>query len=60
MIWSMIPSDSRKQGFTIPIIASLDYEYRVTRLGGIPPSWIIEFSDPIIGIYLSLIHRNIN
>ena len=45
----MIPLDTRKQGFTIPIIASLDYTYRLARAGGIPTSWIIEFSDPVIG-----------
>jgi hypothetical protein len=45
----MIPGDTRKQGFTIPIIASLDYHYRLARAGGIPTDWIIEFSDPVIG-----------
>lgn len=54
MTWTVVPSDTRKQGFTIPIISSLDYEYELHRPGGIPASWIIEFSDPVIGTFLSL------
>ncbi|KAL6070194.1 G8 domain-containing protein [Balamuthia mandrillaris] len=41
---------TNKEGFTIPVLADLDYQYVVHRNGGnIPSNWIIEFSDPVIG-----------
>jgi len=49
MKWLVIPGDPHKQGFTVPVIATLDYDYRLVRNGGVPTDWIIEFSDPIIG-----------
>lgn len=57
MYFVVIPADTHKQGFTLPVIASLDYSYQVRRSGGIPTTWIIEFSDPIMGInnYYSLL-----
>lgn len=46
----IIRDDKRKQGFSIPVLASLDYDYRLVRAGGVPTDWIIEFSDAVIGI----------
>lgn len=57
MPFLVIPADTHKQGFTIPVVASLDYEYRLLRDGGVPAGWIIEFSDPVIGIIIT-IERN--
>jgi len=39
-----------RQAYTIPVIATLDYEYHVVMSGGVPDSWIIDFSDPVIGM----------
>jgi len=41
----------KKQGFTIPVIPDLAYKYVVSKSdgSGIPLTWIIEFSDPVIG-----------
>lgn len=55
MYFQIIPDDKRKQGFTIPILASLDYEYQILRPGGVSPNYIIEFSDTVMGTqYYSL------
>jgi len=44
-------TNTRKQGFTIPVIPDLDFQYVVSKYdgSGIPNTWIIDFSDPIIG-----------
>ncbi len=55
MRWTAVPDARFKQGFTIPVLASLDYNYRVVRNGGIPQDWIIEFSDPVIGMQLTIV-----
>jgi len=42
---------ARKQGYAIAVIPDLSYEYVISKMdgSGIPSTWIIEFSDPIIG-----------
>jgi hypothetical protein len=42
---------TRKQGFSIPVIPDLSYEYVVSKNdgSGIPATWIIEFSDHVMG-----------
>jgi len=42
---------SRKQGYSIAVVPDLSYQYVISRMdgSGIPSTWIIEFSDPVIG-----------
>merc|ERR1719473_2303816 len=42
------PTDG-KQGFTAPVLASLDLTYTVLYNGDLPRDWVIEFSDPLFG-----------
>lgn len=41
---------TNKQGYSFPVVASLDYSYRISLSSGanIPDDWVIEFSDPIM------------
>lgn len=44
--------DNKKQGYAFPVIANNNnYEYEISLVGGgiLDPSWIIVFSDPVIG-----------
>jgi hypothetical protein len=42
---------ARKQGYAIAVVPDLSYEYVISKMdgSGIPLTWIIEFSDPVIG-----------
>mmetsp|Transcript_13603 Transcript_13603/g.20143 ORF Transcript_13603/g.20143 Transcript_13603/m.20143 type:complete len:532 (-) Transcript_13603:129-1724(-) len=44
--------ETRKQGFSVPVIPGTTYSYHISLNTGdrvIPNSWIIEFSDPVMG-----------
>lgn len=53
---SMIPfhriSNSKKQGYSLPVFPMEDVSYRLSLTGSskfIPEDWVIEFSDPVVG-----------
>lgn len=47
-----IDGDSKRQGYSFPVIPSLSVSYRLSLNSGdrgIPDDWVIEFSDPVVG-----------
>ena len=52
-----------KQGFSLPVIPSANHSYRLsltTGNGDIPSSWIVEFSDFIVGNRFSIEYINLS
>ena len=54
-------SSGPKQGYTLPVIPSANHAYRLsltTGNGDIPSSWIVEFSDFVVGNRFSVEYKN--
>jgi len=51
-----------KQGYALPVIPSTDHFYRLTLTsdGDIPSSWIVEFSDAVVGNRFSIDYINLS